>query len=120
MVVDDIHIFRSKARPAKHYTPLIVHSDAVKSAPAAFQGFQPVSGWRSEVSQFVCVVDHVQFAGNDAGNIVPAEAGTGPSSLEERLDGLIGKAPNRHCVAAVYLDEVYIATAAFIQTPASE
>ncbi len=120
MVIDDIDIFRSKVGPAKHHTPLIVHADAVKSAPAPFQGFQPVSGRRSEVQQFVCVLDHVQFAGNDAGNIVPAKAGSGPSSLEERLDSLIGKAPNRHCVAAVYLDAVYIASAAFIQTRASE
>lgn len=37
------------------------------------------------------------------GNVIPTDACPGPSSLEERLDGLIGKAPNRHCGTTVYL-----------------
>jgi hypothetical protein len=36
VVVDDIDVFRSLIGPAKNQAPLIVHSDAVKPAPASF------------------------------------------------------------------------------------
>jgi len=73
VIVDDIDIYSSQISPSKDNAPLIVHPNAVKSAPSTLQCFQPVSGRRRKVSQFMRVLDHVQFAGNGASNIRPAE-----------------------------------------------
>jgi hypothetical protein len=96
VVVNDIHIYRPKVGPAKNNSPLVVHSDAVKSAPTALEGFKTIPGWRSEISQFVPVVEHVQFASDDPGHALPTEPSARLTSLEERADCRIRETPNGH------------------------
>jgi hypothetical protein len=47
MVVDDLNIFYVRACPAKAYSKLIVHSNAVLASSITFEGFQPVTRWNT-------------------------------------------------------------------------
>jgi hypothetical protein len=50
MVVHDLDVFRTLHSPAKTDAELIVDAHAVLSAAIAMQGFEPVSGRRSQIA----------------------------------------------------------------------
>lgn len=81
MAVDDFHIFRAGSRPAKTDAELIVHTDAVLTGPAAFQGFKAVAGRNAEVVDPACDLQLPQLAPRYVFNLLralnPAAAGEG-------------------------------------------
>jgi len=48
-------------RPPKYDAPLLVDANAVKPAPVAAQGFEPVPGRRPKVSENPRSVDHIEL-----------------------------------------------------------
>ena len=65
MVVNNFNIFRAVHAPAKTNSPLVVNANAVLAFPITFQRFKPIRRWREQVSQFQCIIQHLQFAGRN-------------------------------------------------------
>ena len=65
MVVNNFNIFRAVHAPAKTNSPLVVNANAVLAFPITFQRLKPIRRWREQVSQFHCIIQHLQFAGRD-------------------------------------------------------
>lgn len=108
MVVTDIDLSGSGARPAKDHSPLIVDSDAVSTSETASQGLEPVAGRRPQVAQCLGVVENVELPCGDLRDSRPASAPWRPPVEEEPLYLTFGKPLNRHDARQVYLDEVYL------------
>ena len=91
MIVDNLNVFRVRARPAEAHPELIVHADAVLPSTVAFQGFQPVTRWDAQVVHLSRLVQLLQFPARhgfevgEARYALPVEQGFGVGALE-RLD----------------------------------
>ena len=70
--------------------------DAVKAREVTFQGFESVSGRRSEVSQFVGIVQHVQFPRGDLRDPDPADTFWYRATDKEPLNRTASEALDRH------------------------
>jgi len=51
MVVDDLHIFSARFRPAETNAPLIVALDAVTAGAISLERFKAISGWNPQIIQ---------------------------------------------------------------------
>ena len=69
MVVNNFNLFRAAHAPAKTNSPLVVNAYAVLTFPITFQSFKPIRWWREQISQFRCIVQHLQFASRDHADI---------------------------------------------------
>jgi hypothetical protein len=45
--------------PAKYYSPLLVHADAVKTLQVSFESFKTIAGWGAQIVQAVRGVDNI-------------------------------------------------------------
>jgi hypothetical protein len=61
MVIHQFYVKSMSIPPSKADAPLSVHADAVLSQPVAFQGFQPVGRWYSQILQIKGVMNHLQL-----------------------------------------------------------
>jgi len=62
VIVDDLHIFGPRSRPAETNAELIVHADAVLACPVALQGFKPVAGRNPKIFDSTCNLQLPQLA----------------------------------------------------------
>jgi hypothetical protein len=67
MIVGDLDIVSVAIAPHEANTELIIDPDAVLALSVAPQLFQPISGWRFEVIELNCSIDHRQFTECDIG-----------------------------------------------------
>ena len=65
MGVNNLNIFGAVLAPAKTDSPLVVDANAVLVFPIAFKRLKPIRRWCQQVSQFGCIVQHLQFACRD-------------------------------------------------------
>jgi len=105
MIVANVYVRRASFGPAEDHSPLVVDADAVVSGEATLEGFEPVSGWRNQVSQHVCVVKHIEFSGDDPTYARPSNTFRWSTGDEEALHPRAGKLQNRH-VDDLYLGQV--------------
>jgi hypothetical protein len=64
--------------PSEACTPLIVDPNAHLSGPIAFQGFEPVAGWITEVCDSHCRIKLTQLSERPILNIAREPAGPPP------------------------------------------
>ncbi len=62
MVIDDFDFVSVGFRPAEDDAPLVVDSDALPSGEVAFEGFEQVAGWHSDVFESSRGVQLNEFA----------------------------------------------------------
>ena len=101
MIVDDVDCFGPFRRPSEHDAPLIVHPDAVLSCQLAPQRLQAVGRWRTQITERVGVMEHIELPPDDGGDLPPSFAPWPPSVEEEVGHGTTAEGPNRH--GRVYL-----------------
>jgi hypothetical protein len=51
MVINDLHVVCIRPAPSETDPPLVVDPDAMLAASAAFQCFEPISGWNEQVHE---------------------------------------------------------------------
>jgi len=74
VVVADVDVARTGARPAEDDPPLIVDPDAMEAGQIASQGLEPVARRRREIAQGACVVEHVELSCCDARDVGPPDS----------------------------------------------
>jgi hypothetical protein len=61
MVVDDLDVVRVTVSPDEAQAPLVVDSNAVLPRAISFQGFEMVSGKRTEIFERACAMKHFEL-----------------------------------------------------------
>jgi hypothetical protein len=62
VIIHNLNIERVAILPNKTDSPLIVNPNAVLPFPVPMQGFQAVSRWRSQISQFIRAIQLPQLS----------------------------------------------------------
>jgi hypothetical protein len=65
MVIDDLDLPGVAAPPLEADAPLVVDPDAVLTLSGALQGFEPVSGWRTQLAKRPHGIEGQQFTPRD-------------------------------------------------------
>ena len=98
MVISNIDLSGTSARPAEHDSPLIVDPDAVKALEVSPQSLQPVSGRGGKITQLLRIIQHIELPDSyfrDTGPPYPLVDSTLP---EEPFDVPTGETLYRHGV----------------------
>lgn len=96
MVIHDIDVFRAVYRPSEDDPPLIVHADAVQARQVTPLRLEPIGGGRTQVTEHVSIVQHVELPHDDAGDPTPAFTARAPSIEEEVGRFPPAEGPDRH------------------------
>jgi hypothetical protein len=62
MVIDDLNVLGSTARPAKADSPLVVDPNAVLTLAVTLERFEAISGWNTQVVELACDFQLTQLA----------------------------------------------------------
>lgn len=94
MVICDFDLERVAFAPLEANSPLIVHSNAVRTRPIAGELLQPISRWNPQVTQLIGRIDDEQFTERGllhlrwpTSDTLPVEESTGVF-VSEALDHL--------------------------------
>ena len=69
MVIDDFDFVGVPVFPDEADAPLVIDADAVPARQIALEGFKPVAGWHSQVTQIFRCRELGEFAKGDALNV---------------------------------------------------
>jgi hypothetical protein len=62
VVIDDPDVGGTARRPAKNDSPLSVDPDAVKASEVAFECFQPITRWGSQIVEVRRGIEDIELA----------------------------------------------------------
>ena len=93
MVVDDFNLVSVSLSPHEADTPLIVDPNAMLAFSIPVKSFEPIPGWRREITKLGCGVQLTKFAQRHS---FDGPKSPHPLPTVEALRVLAAKAPNHH------------------------
>ena len=78
--------------PPENNWPLLIHPNTVVAGEIAFQRFQPITGWFTQIDQTIGSIEHVEFTKSHASDCRRKSPDTvSISSMKEIGGGVIAK-----------------------------